>query len=183
MIKKKHDVDATPLVRFQRGMILPADQVARLEAFRALEAELSAQRESAEARGYADGLRQGLEDSFEVLREAEASARRRVEDSRGDILALALKLAERILGQFVSIQPEVLERLLSELLEGLPDRDTVEILAGPKAFEVLSGGELGPRIQQDDEAAPWSLRLMSKAGVVDAGFETQLANIERQLKR
>ncbi|OIP31977.1 MAG: hypothetical protein AUK47_21475 [Deltaproteobacteria bacterium CG2_30_63_29] len=183
MSKKKDGANATPLVRFQRGMLLPADQVARLEALRALEDDITAQHKEAAARGYAEGLRRAATDSVGILVAADAAARQRVEQARDDVLALALRLAERILGQAVTAQPEALERLLRELLEGLPDGDTVEVIVGSKAFEVLSEGLLAVRLQCDEAAPPWSLRMLSIAGQVDAGFETQLANVERQLRR
>jgi flagellar biosynthesis/type III secretory pathway protein FliH len=165
---------------------------ARAEA-EALRAEAGAVRESARREGFeagrAEGLANALAEGAAALTAAREEAARLVEASRPMALALASKMAEKIVGRAVSLQPETMAEIAAEALAACrPGAGSARVRVHPDDLAAVeaSRGALAERaptatleIVGDETVGRHGCVIETPRGIVDARLATQLAALER----
>lgn len=158
------------------------------------------------ARGHADGQQEARDEAGRKYAEQYAGAlelARRVavdladargqmlHDAAGQILDLAVLLAEKIVSRVAVESTETARENLAKVLEMAHCAGQVIVNVNPGQLESLRGDfaelvealELGGavRLAGDRRVRPGGAVLVSRNGVIDATIETQLANIARGL--
>ena len=174
------------LFKVAPGAVIRREVAEQLGRLGALQATLEAALDEAYVEGQRRGLLEVLEQCAGALRGAEEVARQRLEARAGDIMTLALAVAERILQDTVDASPERWRRLIFEALETFPSHGAVSIQAGDAALELLERmrdeieGRFGQRVALEgrgDGAARWDLRISVGGASLDMGLEKQLEAI------
>lgn len=164
-------------------------------------AEAEASRIVAAAKGEADRLRaealaegreRGLSAVTELLVSARADAARTRRESHAELRALAVRIAEKLLGRTLALAPEAVVDLASEALSHAgepralrlrchPDDLTLLERGRPRLLDrVRSAGVL--RIEADEEIPRGGCVVETELGIVDARLQVQLDAIERALR-
>jgi type III secretion protein L len=161
------------------------------------EREAVALRESAEADArhlYEEARRAGAEDAmrqfYEHLLNARALRDSTVADAERDLLRLAVKIAEKIVGREIERDDETLAHIVAAALRGARRHTNIVVRLNPTDMpQVKSREELLRRLTHaayfDFVADPGVGRggciIESDTGTIDAQLETQLRIIERAL--
>lgn len=151
---------------------------------------MAGQREAAdEVANRAEGLFRRLQQAMETVEKARHGV---VERSRGDIVKLALAIAEKIVRERIENDDEIAARLLDELLPRWEGVGGVTVRCHPdeaeEAQEYLEESGLGRRwgselrIVADEGVSRGGVVLESSLGQLDASLETRLARIGRALE-
>jgi type III secretion protein L len=182
----------------QRRRIAREDLEARLTAERALEeaqtridallrhageqADAAAERARREVQADADAT---LATRWIALRQAEA---RRTED-RDRVLALAVALAERLIGATLELDPTRIATLASGVLAEARGARRAVIHAHPIDAEVLrnhlAASDVDPEsvvIEADERLARGALRLHTDVGIIDAQLASRLDRLADTLR-
>jgi type III secretion protein L len=151
------------------------------------EAEAEARRILAVAAGHAEGL---AEAAATVVRAA-AERDRRLAALEGEVVALALDVARKILGRELS-DPAAVVDLAARALAEARERREVTLRVSPADAPALrrAEGRLGALLarapglvmREDPALSPGHVVVETEAGRVDAGFDAQLAALERALR-
>jgi flagellar assembly protein FliH len=149
-------------------------------------------------RGYLEGeaaARAALEEparaaSAELLRAVAGLAEMRAaiyKEAQADLLRLAMAIARRIVHRELLVSPDILESIVSVVLEKL-DRQEVHCVRVHPAMAVRLDQDLKNLSQQrailvapDPTLAPGACIFETGRGNVDAGIDSQLGEIERGL--
>jgi len=159
---------------------------------RSLEARLSASR----AEGLADGLMAGAARAREdvaSLVSALAEARRQIDGSRDEMLdacvvsvaRLAVKIAEKILGEKLRTDPETMKALVSSALAPMRGCGPIEVslntgdVARCEAAGVALHVAEGMTIVPDESIPEGGCRVRTEWGGVDGGVSEQLRRVEQ----
>src|SRR5687767_8363353 len=139
--------------------------------------------------GYEEGLTRWNEALLEFSREHEQL----LKDSEQAVLKLAVRLAEKIIGQQLLLSPETIVDIVREGLKSLRSDKSVSVKVHPTHLETLRNSIarlqdlLGPdcrvRFVADPGISPGGCTIESELGVIDAQIETQLKCLEEALKR
>jgi type III secretion system HrpE/YscL family protein len=150
-----------------------------------------AQREAVLAEAREQGRQEGLAQVAEQLVRAKLQAAALVQQSEPDAVALALRIAERVLGRDVEREPALLVDLCATALEQLRSARAVVLRVHPSALPVLRErkpellGRLARGVdvtlKEDPGVQPLGCVLQTEFGTVDAQLSTQLEMLERVL--
>jgi flagellar biosynthesis/type III secretory pathway protein FliH len=144
------------------------------------------------AQAVADGLQAGLAEAIELLTSARAEAERVRRDAEPELRALAVKIAEKILGREMSLDPSAVGDVAAEALRAAGEPDQLVIRAHPDDVAALERER--PRLMErmrdaravtvhaDAEVERGGCVLETPLGLVDARLSTQLAAIARALE-
>jgi flagellar assembly protein FliH len=110
----------------------------------------------------------------------------------GQIVQLALEIAEKIIGQTMHQDPQMVESVLERAKREVADARQIRIWLHPTDFQLLAearpdlvkmGDEAGRKIDvaASEEISRGGCRLETEIGLVDATIPTQLDEIRRQL--
>jgi len=180
----KHQV-ASALEEAEQVRRNAAAESARILAEAREKARLS--ESEARVRGYEEGHREWMQ----RLLELNAAQARQLEESRTQLLALSIKLAEKILGRELATRPDALGDLVLEAMRGLPPQSgRVRIRVRPADLEALRAQR--PRFAEsighdeiewveDSAIETGGCVIESEVGIVDARLETQLRVLEQLL--
>jgi type III secretion protein L len=163
---------------------------ARTEA-EALRAEAGAAREAARREGFETGRADGVAEAMVALAAARREAARLLEATAPTAIALAAKMAERIIGRAVALSPETMAEIAGQALAACrPGAGTVRIRIHPHdlpAVEArraaLAAGAPAATLElvADEAVGRHGCVIETPQGRVDARLETQLAALERAL--
>ncbi len=157
----------------------------------ALRADAVAVREAARREGFETGRADGVAEAAVALAAARSEAARLVAAAGPTAIALAAKMAEKIVGRAVALAPETMAEIAGEALAGCragagtvrvrihPDdlpavearRAALEARAPAAALELVA----------DEAVGRHGCVIETPQGRVDARLETQLAALERAL--
>ena len=141
----------------------------------------------ARARGYEEGVREWTERILEL----NAARTRQIDESRTQLLALSIKLAEKILGRELATRHDALGDLVLEAMRGLPPQSgkiRIRVRPGdaetlrsqrPRLAEAIGHDEI--ELVEDATIESGGCVIESPVGIVDARLETQLRVLERLL--
>ena len=145
--------------------------------------------ETARREGYEEGLLQWNEALLEAERAREALCR----ESERQIVAVGLKVAEKIIGERIREQPATIVSIVAEALKTVRRERDLVIQVNPSHVEelrqrvdrlqALAGGSRTVRVVAAENIAPGGCIIESELGKIDAQLETQLRCFERALRR
>ncbi|OYT71248.1 MAG: hypothetical protein CFK52_08455 [Chloracidobacterium sp. CP2_5A] len=182
------------------GIIKRSVLDARAEARRlASEARAEAERLLAEARGeverirseaYATGYEAGLKEFTARLLDLQRRRAAMLSDAEREVLRLALRIAEKIVGREIETRDETLLDIARTAMRSIRHASAITICVNPadapklerhrEAIETLRRGQL-VNIVPDTRVSPGGCILESESGIVDAQLDTQLRVIEQAL--
>lgn len=160
-------------------------------------------KEQTKKEGYAQGYQEGIEaataemrekqaEAQRLLEEAEASYKRRVWESEGEILKLACEIAEEISRTSLSIQPEAWIGMVRKAISRVAGAKELLLRISPQDEELLNKNisaireiltESAPiRIEVDPTLKPGDLWIETNIGQVDARIAQQIQNIFNGLR-
>jgi flagellar biosynthesis/type III secretory pathway protein FliH len=164
---------------------------ARAEA----ERELAAARDEAERlrrKAEAEGRERGLGAVTELLVGARAVAARARAGAEAELRALAVRIAEKILGRELALDPSAVVDVVAAALRHAGEPRELVVRCASEDLEALERGK--PRLLErcraaqavrfvaDDRVARGGCIVETELGVVDARLSTQLDAIERALR-
>jgi type III secretion protein L len=154
-------------------------------------AEARREREEVLAKAREDGRQEGLAQSTEVLLRAKMQAGDMLASQEQDIIALACKIAEKIIGRDLERQPELLVDMCATAIEQLRNAKAMVLRVHPKAAQVLRarkpelmeliGRAVDVAIREDQDVAPVGCIVQTEFGTVDAQLPTQLEMLQNVL--
>jgi flagellar biosynthesis/type III secretory pathway protein FliH len=163
----------------------------RAEAERVL-ADARQEAEHLRSKAQAEGRERGLAAVTELLVGARAVAARSRTGAEGVLRALAVRIAEKILGRELALRPEAVTDVVGEALRLAGDPRDLVVRVNPDDLAALERGK--PRLLErcraaraltfraDDSVARGGCIVETELGIVDARLSTQLEAIERALK-
>ncbi len=154
----------------------------------AVEAALAAARREGFAAGHADAVARAAG----FLADAEAEADRALEDAGDAALALASKMAERIVGRAVALDPGVMAEIVAEALSGCrPGETAVRIRVHPDDLAAVEtrrdwlaarAGGLRIDLAADQAAGRYGCLIDTARGQIDGRLSAQLAALDAAVR-
>lgn len=155
--------------------------------------ESEARREQFIEHGRSAGYEEGLTQWNEALLDAFHAQEQLLKDSEQAVVKLAVKVAEKIIGQQLLLSPESIVDIVREGLRSLRSDKSVLIKINPIHVDTLRHSIarvqdlLGPdshiRFVPDARVSPGGCTIESELGIIDAQIETQLRCLEEALLR
>ncbi len=159
---------------------------------RATLAQAQAQADRMQKEAAAEGRERGMAAVSELLVAARAESARTRRESTGELRALAVKIADKLLGRALALDPSVVVDLAAQALEHAGEPRALRLRCHPDDLDLLEHGRprlldrcrsLGAlRIEASDDVPRGGCVLESELGAVDARLSTQLDAIERALR-
>ena len=153
-------------------------------------------REAGYAEGFRNGRQSGLDQTKDLLREAEAA----LDSSRGaftqmtkeaepKLLALALEIARRVISDALQANPEVLMNMVREGMDALRDEREFSLHVDPALVSLIEdarddlGRAYGARSIEvvQDSSVKGGVIVRTPHGFVDVTLESQIRNISLAL--
>jgi len=143
------------------------------------------------AQAVADGLESGRAELTELLAVARVEAARARREAEPELRRLAVKIAEKILGRELALQPDAVADVARAALGAAGEPEMLLLRAHPDDVAALERAR--PRfvaqlreacvltVRADAQVARGGCVLETPLGVVDARLSTQLAALERAL--
>lgn len=154
-------------------------------------AEARREREEVLAKAKEQGRQEGLAQATEVLLRAKMQAGEMLASQEKDIIALACKVAEKIIGRDIERQPELLVDMCATAIEQLRNAKAMVLRVHPKTAQVLRarkpelmeliGRSVDLAIREDQEVAPVGCIVQTEFGTVDAQLPTQFEMLQNVL--
>jgi flagellar biosynthesis/type III secretory pathway protein FliH len=168
-----------------------AELLARAQAEAdALRADAGAVREAARREGFETGRADGVAEAAVALAAAHTEAARLVAAAGPTAIALAAKMAEKIVGRAVALAPETMAEIARQALAGCrPGAGTVRVRIHPDDLPAVearraaleAGAPAALELIADEAVGRHGCVIETPQGRVDARLETQLAALERAL--
>lgn len=146
-------------------------------------AEALREKEEVLAKAREQGRQEGLAQSTEIILRAKMQAGEILASHERDIIALALKVAEKILGRDLEREPELIVDLCSSAIDNLRNARSMVLRVHPKTAAVLRakkpvlmeliGRAVDLAIKEDHDVAPVGCIVQTEFGTVDAQLPTQ----------
>lgn len=158
-------------------------------------ARAQAEREQSLQEGHRVGVEQGRQDGLREMSEAIARAHMQrgeiLKSAEPQILELALKVAEKILGRDLEREPAVLLDLCATAVESVRNAKQMVLRVHPKASSLLRqrapellqliGRTVDLAIKDDPDVEPHGCVIQTEFGTVDAQLRTQLEMLRNVL--
>jgi type III secretion protein L len=154
-------------------------------------AEAQREREEVLARAREQGLQEGLAQVSELMVRAKMHAGELLSEQERDIVALACKIAEKIIGRDVERDPSLLADICARAVEELRNARAVVLRVNPKSAAVLRarkaelmeliGRAVDVSIREDPDVAPVGCIVQTEFGTVDAQLPTQFEMLQNVL--
>jgi flagellar biosynthesis/type III secretory pathway protein FliH len=123
-----------------------------------------------------------------LLARAEERAARIVEEAREELTALAVRMAEKILGEELRLRPDAVCAIAQQCLSTSPAARNLRLRVSPEDLPLLQAalprlGRAGARLelQADESISRGGCLLQSELGEVDGRLEVQLARLAEAL--
>ena len=154
-------------------------------------AEAQREREDVLAKARELGRQEGLAQATEVLLRAKMQAGEMLAANEHDIVALACKIAEKIIGRDVERQPELVLDMCATAIEQIRNARAMVLRVHPKTAQVLRsrkpelmeliGRAVDLAIREDPEVASVGCIVQTEFGTVDAQLPTQFEMLQNVL--
>jgi type III secretion protein L len=186
------------------GRVVPAsvvnatEEAARIRA--QAEADAAALRSGAEREveaarqaGFVEGREAGLAEVSALLLAARIRAEREVASKKDTAIALARRMAEKIVGRAIDLSPELMNQIVADALQACRARsgklvlrvhpeDLASIEAGRPQWAARVESAVEVRLQPDATVEHGGCVVDTPSGRVDARLQTQLEALERALR-
>ena len=154
-------------------------------------AEAEVEREAVLAKAQDQGRKEGLAQSNEAILRAKMQAREIVAGAEREIVELALKIAQKIIGRDVERSPELVMDICANAIESVRSArslvlrlhpDTAKFLRERKAdLMQLIGRSVDLAIREDPEVDRVGCIIQTEFGTVEADLPTQLEMLQNVL--
>ena len=154
-------------------------------------AEAQREREDLLARTREQGRQEGLAQATETLLRAKMQAGEILAQQERDVVALACKIAEKIIGRDVERDPSLLADICAKAIEELRNARAVVLRVNPKSAAVLRarkaelmeliGRAVDVAIKEDPEVSAVGCIVQTEFGKVDAQLPTQFEMLQNVL--
>ncbi|HLM01783.1 MAG TPA: type III secretion system stator protein SctL [Pyrinomonadaceae bacterium] len=165
--------------------------IAEAEAF-AAEIRREAQEETASLRrqAYAEGMEKSLAEFERNLLEALEIRERVWRETERDLLRLAIRLAEKIVGREISTDKKTISDIVAAALQNARQQEKLTVRVNPSDLSLIeeerekflpSGRARFIDLVADPRVSSGGCLIESEVGTIDARLETQLRVLERAL--
>jgi flagellar biosynthesis/type III secretory pathway protein FliH len=154
-------------------------------------AEAQREREEVLAKAREQGRQEGLAQSSEVLLRAKMQAGEMLAANEKDVIALACKIAEKVIGRDIERQPELLIDMCATAIEQIRSARSMVLRVHPKTAQVLRsrkpelmeliGRAVDLAIREDPEVSSVGCIVQTEFGTVDAQLPTQFEMLQNVL--
>lgn len=154
-------------------------------------AEAHREKEDMLAKAREQGRQEGLAQATETLLRAKMQAGEILAREERDVVTLACKIAEKIIGRDVERDPSLLADICAKAIEELRSARAVVLRVNPKSAAVLRarkaelmeliGRAVDVAIKEDPEVAPVGCIVQTEFGKVDAQLPTQFEMLQNVL--
>lgn len=154
-------------------------------------AEAQREREEVLAKAREQGRQEGLAQASEVLLRAKMQAGEMLANNEKDVIALACKISEKIIGRDVERQPELLMEMCATAIEQIRSARSMILRVHPKTAQVLRarkpelmeliGRAVDLAIREDQDVAPVGCVVQTEFGTIDAQLPTQFEMLQNVL--
>lgn len=134
-----------------------------------------------------------VKEALETLNQAVNERKRIIKDAEGEILRLALKVAEQVIRSEVSLHRDVSLNIVSDAISRVSDREQVLIKVNREDVEHIKkykdrissviDGIKSLSIVEDSSVEPGGCVIETNLGYVDARISTKLAAIEEAFRK
>ncbi|ACL70437.1 FliH/SctL family protein [Halothermothrix orenii] len=153
--------------------------------------------------GFNKGHEQGYEEGYETalnnlqslistieksVTETEAELNKEVDRLPGEIIKLAVRIAEKIVNTRIELEPGVINPIVKGMLDGITRAEEVYIKINPGMFEYLDEEDIKSgfnrqkiKILPDDSLKPGDCTVETELGGKDGLIETKLELVEKEL--
>ncbi len=146
--------------------------------------------------GYKKGTAKGLSEAQELINQARAVLEASkeaydmyIEQMEPKLLALALEVARKIIGESLSHDPELVFSMLRQGLDAIGDEHEFTLRVNPKLVALIEGGKQEFQTQHNirsievvgDDFISDGLIVETSCGQIDATVETQIENIAKAI--
>lgn len=180
-----------------RGEVYSASAKARellQKAQREAEAILrNAEEESAKQRqtGYDTGYQEGLAQTTELMVKARTEQEQFIKNANRDLMDLAFKIAEKIIGKQLEMEPETIIGIVKQAMQTVRQSKQLTIRVHPEDAKILKENEeelqetLGRQrildVMEDKKVHRGGCIIESEIGTVEAQLQTQLERLKKIL--
>lgn len=154
-------------------------------------ADAQREREDVLAKAREQGRQEGLAQVTETLLRAKMHAGEILAQQEHDVVSLACKMAEKIIGRDVERDPSILADICAKAIEELRNARAVVLRVNPKSAAVLRarkaelmemiGRAVDVSIREDPDVAPVGCIVRTEFGTVDAQLPTQFEMLQNVL--
>ncbi|MBJ6763106.1 flagellar assembly protein FliH [Myxococcaceae bacterium JPH2] len=154
-------------------------------------AEAQREREETIARAREQGRQEGLAQASEIILRAKMQAGEILASHERDVIELALKVAQKILGRDLERDPDLLVDMCASAIDNLRNARSMVLRVHPKTAAVLRakkpvlmeliGRAVDLAIKEDQEVAPVGCIVQTEFGTVDAQLPTQFEMLQNIL--
>jgi type III secretion protein L len=154
-------------------------------------AEAQKEREDVLAKAREQGKQEGMAQATELILRAKMQAGDILARQEQDVVALACKIAEKIIGRDVERDPTLLADICAKAIEELRNARAVVLRVNPKSAAVLRarkaelmeliGRAVDVAIREDADVAPVGCIVQTEFGTVDAQLPTQFEMLQNVL--
>jgi type III secretion protein L len=154
-------------------------------------AEAQKEKEEVLAKARDQGKQEGLAQATEIVLRAKMQAGDILARQEHDVVALACKIAEKIIGRDVERDPTLLADICAKAIEELRNARAVVLRVHPKTAAVLRarkaelmeliGRAVDVAIREDADVAPVGCIVQTEFGTVDAQLPTQFEMLQNVL--
>jgi len=152
-----------------------------------------AKEQSAELRqsGYDSGYQEGLAQTTELMVNARMEHEQFLKNANRDVMDLAFKIAEKIIGKQLESEPETIISIVKQAMQSVRASKQVTIRVHPDDLKLLRKNEeelqeaLGRQrvidLMEDKKVHPGGCIIESEIGTVEAQLQTQLDRLKKIL--
>ena len=154
-------------------------------------AEAQREREEVLAKAREQGRQEGLAQASELILRAKMQAGEILASQEKDLIQLACKIAEKIIGRDLEREPELLVDMCATAIEQLRSARAMVLRVHPKTAQVLRarkpelmeliGRAVDLAIREDPDVAPVGCIVQTEFGTVDAQLPTQFEMLQNVL--
>ncbi|HEX8538298.1 MAG TPA: FliH/SctL family protein [Cystobacter sp.] len=154
-------------------------------------AEAQREREDMLAKAREQGRQEGLSQVTELMVRAKMHAGELLAQQERDVVALACRIAEKIIGRDVERDPSLLAEICARAIEELRNARAVVLRVNPKSAAVLRarkaelmeliGRAVDVAIREDPDVTPVGCIVQTEFGTVDAQLPTQFEMLQNVL--
>lgn len=141
--------------------------------------------------GVEQGRQEGLREMSEIIARAHLQRGELLKTAEPQILDLALKVAEKIIGRDLEREPELLIDICANAIESVRNARQMVVRVNPKAASVLRekkaellqsiGRVVDLAIKEDGDVEPLGCVIQTEFGTIDAQLTTQLQMLRNVL--
>ncbi|XXF76036.1 FliH/SctL family protein [Myxococcaceae bacterium GXIMD 01537] len=154
-------------------------------------AEAQKERDEMLAKAREQGRQEGLAQSTEIILKAKMQAGEILASQEKDVIQLACRIAEKIIGRDLEREPALLIDMCATAIEQLRSARSMVLRVHPKTAQVLRsrkpelmeliGRAVDLAIREDPDVAPVGCIVQTEFGTVDAQLPTQFEMLQNVL--